>query len=386
MIDEAAGAEPFGAGALLRGRFALPRRRGGPPARAELSASWRFEGGTHMRFAELAPGDDAPSRPFPRPTPAQDVALFRLEGATVGRRGAVFLGEDAFLLRTAARFWPEIAADPARRRYVLTPHGVAVGPEGARLIGPPETVERVETPLFLLSTYAEDAYTHFIIDVLSRLHVWWRMPEPRPRLLVSREVHARRRAVFEALGIGPEQLFLKPEAGWIAADALWASDYPPSAAAPVIADFRERLFPDGPPPQTGERIYLTRHDAFFWDRAVLNERALIAMLTARGFRCVNLGDLDFRAQLDRLAGAGIIAGQFGGALFNLLFGVGGRRVLMLASENYTRHHLDEADGALGNRVVRLRCRSFLARSDPNNSAMLVDLDAAAAALDALEAG
>jgi hypothetical protein len=93
-----------------------------------------------------------------------------------------------------------------------------------------------------------------------------------------------------------------------------------------------------------ERLYITRRDT--WRRRVLNEKALLELIGAYGFKTVEIDQLSFREQVELFHRADIVLGPHG-AGFNLLFFCGKIDVVVLHPNRVPQNHFHTLARGLG---------------------------------------
>lgn len=309
------------------------------------------------------------------------IRIYRLQNVFVGRRGVIF-SEDGLLFSShTAPFGKDIVKNPDLYSYVMSPYGFSWKKNThkfARHFEIPNSFRIIEEPVFLTSSYWEQAYTHFLIELLPALALW-RQFHRDIKLLVSKNVYEARRDIFTLAGVGLNEVFTKETDELLYVKELLVADFP-RFTSPETAEFLEEAIgrhfqPFAQSEKSGQPIYLARHDEFAWDRFVLNEPELISGLQKRGFRIFVPSRHSFREQLETITQAPLVIGQYGGALFNLLLGIKHKNVIILSSEDYLRFHFDAMNPFLKHNAVRLICRSFSARRDPNNSPFFVHIPA-----------
>ncbi len=115
----------------------------------------------------------------------------------------------------------------------------------------------------------------------------------------------------------------------------------PAALRPFQA-WRERL---GPLPDGPKSIYVSRQDS--GQRLLVNEPAVIEMVTAAGFQVVSLTGMPVAEQVQLFAGARRVIGPHGAGLTNLVFCRPGARVLELHMDGYVQWAFRRLAGLAG---------------------------------------
>jgi capsular polysaccharide biosynthesis protein len=320
-------------------------------------------------------------------TDAKDIKVYRLQNVFVGRRGVIFTEDGLIFAQHTAPFLEDIYQNPGRHAYVMAPYGFTW--KGGRKcfernFSIPENARSIEEPVFLTSSYWEQAYTHFLIEVLPSLSIH-NAHYKKTKLLLSADVALARRDILNLIGIPTQEIETKAIDEIVFVKELIVADFP-RFAAPETADFLEtaigRNFQHfGRAEYAGKPIYLARHDEFAWDRFILNEPQVISMLESRGFEIVIPSKLNFSEQIEIFMRAPVIITQYGGAMFNLLLGLENKNIVILSSEDYLRFHFDSMNQFLGHNAVRLLCGSFTSRRDPNNSPIIVNIETLASIID-----
>ena len=166
---------------------------------------------------------------------------------------------------------------------------------------------------------ADTNYWHFVKDHLSRLAIYFAMPELNGAPLLvpmsfGEQQHAILKQVFDWAGrplppilrLGDEIAALGPTVfpsliSIQAAAKLWSGALKP----PMLAK------------QTGQRLFITREGVT--RRRLANQQIVAERLAEDGFRALDPGTLPFAEQVALFQGASIIVGVHGAALTNLLF-------------------------------------------------------------------
>ncbi|HEY8614496.1 MAG TPA: glycosyltransferase family 61 protein, partial [Roseomonas sp.] len=233
-------------------------------------------------------------------------------------------------------------------------------------------------------TYRPDAnYTHFILEILPKIHYWLMFPEPRPRLLLSRAVAERLLPLLGLYGIGAEDIVIVPSL-WetpLCARRIYLSSAPMLTHDAALRAVRSAV---GDRREARRRIYIHRRGEKSWFRKLLNESKALEILAARGFESLALEDFTLPEQVALFREAECIAGVYGGGLFNTIFCEPGTRLLSLTSPDYHRSILDALPEPLKLRGATVVGESFSTKLDRNNSPFVLDLSAMTAACDLLE--
>ena len=259
---------------------------------------------------------------------------------------------------------PDQAFEQNRREVVPQvavaelPDGRVLGPHSAVITGAGDLLQEVsfyfgttrprEHPLFLhpfplpplevpgrlgvLATRGDVNYFHFMIDVLPRLGVLAMCPEilPPTRWYVPAQTRFQRE-LLDRFGISADSRIDSTKVRHVRAECL-VVPAPPSMRLvnpPWLVEFlRERLLstPDSRVP--GRSIYVTRGSGAN-NRRIINEPQLVDMLSARGFRVIDPGQMSVAEQIQAFAEASVIVSPHGAALSNLVFASPGSWVVEL---------------------------------------------------------
>jgi tetratricopeptide (TPR) repeat protein len=179
---------------------------------------------------------------------------------------------------------------------------------------------RIEGTIAVLAGLSNDMYFHWLFDVLPRLDLIDRSGIHRDVIdgfLVSHHLPFQQETLAQ-LGI-PASKILTPEdyPHW-QADRLVVPSFPGSPAwmpAWACQWLRQTFLVDQP--ATATRLYISRRTTA--SRRVINETAVLAILTELGFQCVTLEALSVREQAALLASAEVVIAPHGGGLTNLVF-------------------------------------------------------------------
>lgn len=243
-------------------------------------------------------------------------------------------------------------------------------------------VETISGPSFVLRSPANNYY-HTLVDNLPRLYA---LQQRRyADLSISLLVPGRLRPYEEYLL--PRVLPRNVEIRTIKRDRLYRlehalfgsylsrqmSGYLPKA---YLDFFLGRVLPDRPRRRCN-RIYISRSKAP-GGRRVVNEDELLTMLQRFGFRSHALEELSLSEQIDLFFDAEAVVGAHGAGLTNLLFSERADVVELHPGPAVFPHYYF-LSCALGHRY-----RFVCSRAESRHSDLVVDVDAVAAALDALE--
>ena len=131
-----------------------------------------------------------------------------------------------------------------------------------------------------------------------------------------------------------------------------ANLYPHSETRAFAAWLREHFPPETPGP-TPERIYLSRA-GFPSGRRMENEADLETLLREEfGFAIVRPHELSLREQLHVMSQAKIVVGQFGAALWNMVFAPAGAVLVEISSSNYATNEYLYLSHLMSHRFIRV---------------------------------
>ncbi|WP_375502937.1 glycosyltransferase 61 family protein [uncultured Jatrophihabitans sp.] len=235
--------------------------------------------------------------------------------------------------------WP-LAADPNN------PFAVSGGREFARVADARVATERLPGNYYLLDPNY-DEYGHVLTEVVGRLWGWdeakARIPDLKALFWVREDgpdVTARPKFRFaEAYGIAARDIVrtVRPVRvdSLVTATPMW-HNRSPYYVHPQLRDVWRRLahgFGADTAP-SGQRIFIGRSGDFA-RRVCRNDADVQRFFVERGFRVVYPEHLDVAQQATLFAGAHVVAGYAGSALFNVLFAHHLQALLVLTHHSYT---------------------------------------------------
>lgn len=188
-------------------------------------------------------------------------------------------------------------------------------------------------------------YGHFTTEVLSRFWGWDRAKELIPDLKVIMRKHPKQpeplfeRQFFEAYGIAPDDIVWTDQPVFlesvVSASPMWHNALP-YYAHPGLTEVWDRLAKAliDPAVPVYERIFVSRSGQ--WSRRTCRNKASVEkFFRSHGFTVVYPEDLDLSEQASIFAGATIIAGFGGSAMFNTMFAQKMAAAIVLSHEAYT---------------------------------------------------
>ena len=193
------------------------------------------------------------------------------------------------------------------------------------------------TTISMLQLYPSN-HAHNLMQGVSRLELFRRVVDfdRVDRVLMNASAPAVMREAIARMGFGPDRVVEVPdETPVLVGDRVLAATCIPQngGMTPWGLDFVRTLFgvdprerPDGP-----RRIYVVRDPDY--QRGVVNDDDVEAVLAARGFVTVSMQDRSLEEQAALFAAADVIVGVHGAALANLAFARPGTRVVELVGAN-----------------------------------------------------
>lgn len=190
----------------------------------------------------------------------------------------------------------------------------------------------VEGRLAVLASRGDANYYHFLLDVIARIGVL----EQAPAIAAPDRWYAAARPGFQRelltlAGIDLERLVDAAVHPHVRADVLvvpappaMSEKNPPWAIGWLRERLRSVIEASGP----RRRIYVTRGPSAN-NRSVMNDDAVGALLSARGFEGVDPGAMSVTEQIRTFAAAELIVAPHGAALANLIFASPGSTVIEL---------------------------------------------------------
>jgi hypothetical protein len=196
---------------------------------------------------------------------------------------------------------------------------------------PPDPLE-VPGRLGLLAARGDGNYYHFLHDVLPRLGVLEQAPQIAPVDSWYVPVQTRfQRELLDLIGISSEQRIDAGEHPHVRAETLVVPGVPAMIEKnpPWVVQFlRERLLPSAGPVERGAPVFVTRGPSAN-NRTVVNEDAVLELLSSRGFVAIDPGQMSVVEQIRAFASAPVIVAPHGAALANLAFASPGSAVIEL---------------------------------------------------------
>ncbi len=244
-------------------------------------------------------------------------------------------------------------------------------------------------PHVLLKQTWDANYGHWLIDTLPKVGLLREFEDlSRCIYVLNTQAPAMRSVVEQSLamvGIGPEQLLYldRKTYAFERLIVLGTLSRHPFTKSPFAMEVLAGAAADAGPSAFGERLYVTRRAAR--RRRVLNEDAVIEVLSAHGYRSVAPEELPVREQAATFRDAPFVVGVMGAALANLAFAPRGVAVLSLATPAMEHDYFYDIVCLKGGRYRGLQGST----DDPSpslSSDFVVDLDRLQEGLDWLHGG
>lgn len=255
-------------------------------------------------------------------------------------------------------------------------------------------LKQIDGAVAVLAGLSGTVYFHWFVDVLPRLALLRQAgiePNQLDGLWLNRMSHPFQRETLEILGLSPEKVIASDDHPHIQAKQLIVPSFAGHLGwlPPWGLKFLRRAFlaPLRQPQKSyPERIYIRRDGARH--RRVLNEEAVIAYLSTRGFVPVSLETLSFPEQLNWFASAKVIVAPHGSGLTNLAFCAPKTKVIEFFSPSYVRHYFWVISQQLGlehyflvGETITCRAIRELMYQNPLSEDIWVDLTALKKVLD-----
>jgi capsular polysaccharide biosynthesis protein len=260
--------------------------------------------------------------------------------------------------------------------------------------------ERLAGTYYTLDNSYSGHFGHLTTEVISRLWGWETAKRDLPDLKAlvhmkpkSGKIPQLERQIFSAYGIEPEDLVWvnqpKLLESVVSASPMWHMENP-HFAHPELKQIWERLtrglLQGAPPSRTHERLFVSRGETV-GKRVCRNGAQLEDVFADHGFHVIFPEELSLATQVDLFAGAKVVAGYAGSALFNVQHCEQLETMIVLSSNSYTarNEHLfasiqggdliyfySDSDGDLGQSSRGWSKEEFLAAAGPVRAARHVD--------------
>ena len=209
--------------------------------------------------------------------------------------------------------------------------------ESAHLPRQKYPIEPVTGTCFSLMTNASNNYCHFLLDSLTRLHLFEKAGfslDEVDWILVHKPMSENAWNIFRQLGIDESKCIWSERQRGIQPDLLIATTHPGLQAhyPRWVVDFMQQRV-QLKPSQPQRRLYIPRKTG---TRKIANEPELYPLLEEYGFELYNLDEEPNQPQV--FHEAAIIVAPHGAALTNLVFCQPGTKVLELMSLGHLRSY------------------------------------------------
>lgn len=197
--------------------------------------------------------------------------------------------------------------------------------------------QEIDGTVAVISGLSNGVYFHWMLDVLPRLALLQQSGidlQTIDYFLVDASLPFQQETL-ETLGIPSHKTLAPARHPHIQARSLLLPSFPASISwmPPWSLDFlRQTFLPAAPAPSRRRRLYISRAKASV--RRLVNEAALLPILTAFGFETLYLETLTVAEQAQAFAEAEAVVGVHGSGLTNLVFCPPGIPVIELFSPQY----------------------------------------------------
>ncbi len=283
---------------------------------------------------------------FPEAPPMNDSSLF-VAKIPQGRAYAIPQENHWLICRAFAMITPDdYLLQDVSRDYPgqLPPCSGAANPHQIFQQETLPPLKQIEGRVAALTGLSGNVYFHWLVDILPRLALLPQAgidPNQLDGIWINRITQSFQEETLEILGISLKNAIASDDHPHIQAKQLIIPSFAGHLGwlSPWGLKFLRRAFL-GPlrQPQKSypERIYIRREGARH--RRVLNEEAVIAYLSTRGFTPVSLETLSFAEQLNWFASAKVIVAPHGSGLTNLVFCAPKTKVIEFFAPSYIRHY------------------------------------------------
>lgn len=193
-------------------------------------------------------------------------------------------------------------------------------------------IYKSDKPIITLSTGWQNAFYHWMYEVLPRLAIYKKAKIEKGKFFVASHT-AFQRESLELLGLGAEEIINAHEYQAVSAPEVIASSIPARATSWscqfLYDSFKPHLKKEDHLPK---RLYLSRGDA--GKRRVLNEKELFPLLEREGFRVVVMTEYSFKEQMNFFYNAEVIVAPHGAGLSHLAFAEAGTKLLEFFAPAY----------------------------------------------------
>jgi capsular polysaccharide biosynthesis protein len=272
------------------------------------------------------------------PSEGPDPALRHYVGPIVSAGSSrLFLGRT--MLPESFR-WPYAAALGHARSPAVSP-GFTLAPRMT-------TAPMLEGTYYFLDCLFSGHFGHLTTEVVARLWGWERAKAEFPDLKALFHTSPARgkdgtleRLLFTSYGIDPAQIVSTDTPvrlrSVVGASPLW-HNAPPHSAHPAIRDTWDRLTTgllQDRPAAPHDRIFVSRGSRYAHRRGCTNQAAVEEVFTSHGFHVFYPEELSLPEQVALFAGARVVGGFAGSAMFNLMHCRRLEAIVVLGHNTYT---------------------------------------------------
>jgi tetratricopeptide (TPR) repeat protein/capsular polysaccharide biosynthesis protein len=200
-------------------------------------------------------------------------------------------------------------------------------------------IQQIAGTVAVLSGLTNDLYFHWMFDILPRISLLKRSNLDFAQIdrFLVRDRLSFQQETLQTLGIPAEKILRDTHISHIQAENLMVPSYPGSVAwmPKWTCDFLRSSFLTSEAvaeARSIDRLYISRQQTA--SRRLINEAAVVDLLTQFEFQPVTLETLSVTQQAAVLANAKVVVAPHGGGLTNLVFCQPGTKVIELFSPNY----------------------------------------------------
>lgn len=298
--------------------------------------------GREIAFLELAPRSAVTLRPafmlgeggaFPRdPQTVPPSRVYRLSGGTRIFGKGLLLSGDTLLTLDPLAFQELGRLDYPANALSFRREGRLEGDRGTATV--PRVVREVEGPCLLLAQGGEQVWGHWLVDILPRLALGASLPVAA-RIVLDSDAPPWAKPLLRRMGVDPRRVVWHDKVR----ETLLVRDlYVPTflrlghAMSPLANLAWNRLGLPSYRPATG-KLFVSR-TGLKGGSAMANAREVEGAAQARGYTILRPERLSLERQIRVFAEAAIVAGEFGSAMHDTVFGPAGQRVAVLQSAAY----------------------------------------------------
>jgi len=232
-------------------------------------------------------------------------------------------------------------------------------------------IVRAELEVLLFAPSPEHQAGHWLLDFLPRLQIFDMHDLAGVKICITRDLPEKFRSSLRLFGFSNDDLFECEPGKVYQFDAVYVFQ-PGHYIRPNqenISYLRKHLSIAAPRPEkkVADKVFLSRDNR---TRAILNQEEVFQFLEERGFVFLNLAELSFQEQRNKLSSAALIISVFGSDLLGALMAPEGATLLELTWEPDQDPCMGPICSMIGLNHHFLVCRSF----KPSNKYMKKDRD------------